>query len=87
MISDPTACNKLRILSRVALREYDRTGKTDELASEGVAWMVRCEGARTTLTGPKYLADFDASERLRESANFTLDDLRGKTWTLEFSSD
>jgi peroxiredoxin len=68
-----------------AIQEYERTGKTDQLPYDGVAWMVRYEGMTTTLKGPKYeaaMADFEASDRLRESASLTVTDLHGKTWTL-----
>ncbi len=69
----------------LAIQQYERTGNSDPLPYFPVAFMVRYEGVKTSLNGPKYesaMADLEASERLREKADFTLADLQGKTWTL-----
>jgi peroxiredoxin len=69
-----------------AIQEYERTGKPGDLPYEGVASMVRYQGAHTSLSGPKYeaaMAELEAADRTRETADFTLTDLQGRKWTLE----
>jgi peroxiredoxin len=68
-----------------AIREYEKTGKPDEMPYSALAFMVRYEGTKTSLKNPKYLAaiaDLEAADRVREQADFALTDLEGTRWTL-----
>ncbi len=69
-----------------AIREYERTGKPDDLPYEALAVLVRYEGVQTSLDGKKYqaaMAELAAADRMRANAEFTLTDMQGKTWTLK----
>jgi peroxiredoxin len=68
-----------------AIKEYEKTGKPDEMPYVALAFMVRYEGTKTSLKNPKYLAalaDLEAADRLREQTDFALTDLEGTRWTL-----
>src|SRR5208337_37008 len=50
-----------------------------------LAQLVRYEHMQTTLDAPQFkeaMAKLEADDQLRQRADFTLTDLRGKTWTL-----
>jgi peroxiredoxin len=69
-----------------AIKEYEKTGKQDEMPYAALAFMVRYEGTKASLKNPKYLAaiaDLEAADRLREQTDFALTDLDGTRWTLK----
>jgi peroxiredoxin len=69
----------------IAIKEYEKTGKPDEMPYSALAFMVRYEGTKTSLSSPKYraaIADLETADRLREGADFKLSDLEGAHWNL-----
>jgi peroxiredoxin len=68
------------------IREYEQTGKPGDLPYAALAVLVRYEGVQTPLDGPKYraaMAELEAADQSRATADFTLTDLQGNSWTLK----
>jgi len=71
-----------------ALRETPAAGQNGEPAMPYVtlAQLVRYEHAQVSLDSPQYaasLAKLEAADKRRQTADFTLTDLKGKRWTLK----
>lgn len=69
------------------LREAEKNGGgADEDDYRGLARLVRYEGTTTTLSSPQYMqavAYFEAADKARANADFTLTDLQGKRWAMK----
>ena len=69
-----------------ALRQQPPSDKPDLAPYSEVAQLVRYEHVQVSLDSPQFsaaLAKLQADDEQRQSANFTLTDLQGKSWTLK----
>ena len=76
-------------LHDVALTVADAAAKApadSELAYPELARLVHYEGVELKLTDPKFqkeIAALEATDKIRRQSDFTLNDLKGKSWTLK----
>ena len=69
-----------------ALRQQPPSDKPDLAPYSELAQLVRYEHVQVSLDSPQFsaaLAKLQADDEQRQSANFTLTDLQGKSWTLK----